>query len=118
MRTFKQKDIFRKVLLSGETKGGNDMTSHRRESEGHRWHDGHAYGAVSHIPILDSHILIQMINTVKVCCAALKIAISSSPFLFAVIRIIRMFVIHILFPSAESTRNLLRLIKGCFHYLP
>lgn len=47
LRTFKQKDIFRKVLLSRETKKGSDMTLHRRESEGHRWRDGHAYGTVS-----------------------------------------------------------------------
>ena len=48
LRSFKQKVIFRKVLLTEETKGGSDMTSHGRESEGHRWHERHAYGTVSH----------------------------------------------------------------------
>lgn len=49
LRFFKQKDIFRKVLLSGETKKGSDMMLHRRECEGHRWHNGHTYGTVSYI---------------------------------------------------------------------
>lgn len=64
-----------------------------------------------------THTHSQVINTVKVLYAALKIAISSSPNLFADIRIIRMFCVHILFPSVESTRNPLCFIKGCFDYL-
>lgn len=52
LRFFKQKDIFRKVLLSGETKKGSDMMLHRRECEGHRWHNGHTYGTVSHNKVL------------------------------------------------------------------
>lgn len=55
----------------------------------------------------------NLINTVKVLCAALKIAISLPPPLFADIIIIRMFCIHVLFPSAKSTRNPLCFIKGC-----
>lgn len=103
LRSFKQKDIFRKVLLSGETKEGSDMTLHRRECEGHRWHDGHTYGTVSYINNLT--LTHTHTHTAKVLCAALKIAISSSPILFADIRIIRMFVIYSVFPSAKSTRN-------------
>lgn len=115
LRTFKQEDIFRKVLLSGETKGGSDLTSHRRESEGHRWRNGHAYGTVSHIHVhmLISDTYTHLANTVKVLCAALKIAISLSLYLFADIRIMGMFCIHVVFPSAVSTRNPLCFIKGC-----
>lgn len=93
------------------------MTSHGRESQGHRWHDRHAYGTVSLVHILVSHTHSQVINTVKVFYTALKIAISLSPNLFADIRIIRMFCVHILFPSAESTRNPLCYIRGCFDYM-
>lgn len=114
LRTFKQKDIFRKVLLSEETKGGSDMTSHRRESEGHR---SRLWNSLTHTHSHAHFTHTHLINTVKVLCAALKIAVSSSPYLFADIRIVRMFCIRALFPSAESTRYPPCFIEGCFDYL-
>lgn len=82
------------------------MTSHRRESEGHWWHDGHAYGTVSHIHI---HMLISYTHIFNkhhqghLRCSQNSCFLASP--VFADITIIRMFCILILFPSAESPRN-------------
>lgn len=98
LRVFKQKDIFRKILLSHGTKAGSDMTSHRRESEGHRWPDRHAWGAVSHTR-RHNHVWPRS-------CVATKITIHSSPISFADFRMVRMFGVHFFLPSTKESTML------------
>lgn len=107
LRTFKQKDIFRMVLLSGETKGGSDMTSPWRESEGHRWCDGHAYGTVSHI---HTHMLVSHNPHIQQTQSrsSVKSSQNSRFLVFADIRIIGMFCV------LRSIRNPQCFFMGCF----
>lgn len=108
-RNFKQKDIFRKVLLSEETKGGSEMTSHTRESEGHWWQQTRLWNCLTNNVIshtqTHSHTLTHTYthtHRLKVPSDVLKIAVSLSTLSSTNFRIIQTFGIHLVFPLTCS----------------